>query len=104
VNPFAADLAAILRDGLAVDAVYTPDAGLGTPFAIRTLRATPDATVNFGGARLASATAVFSVATADVAAPVEGDLITSGGSDYRVQGTPLRDARQLRWTIEAYPL
>ncbi len=99
---FAADLAAILQDGLAEDATYTYSGD--PPVAVRVIRSRPDAVASFGASRITSDTAVFLIAVADVAAPTEGDLIVCSGVTYKVQGTPLRDARHLRWTIEAYPL
>ncbi len=43
----------------------------------------------------------FDVRTSEVADPAEGDTLDVDGVIYIVQGTPVRDAERLVWTIEA---
>lgn len=98
---FAGDLAALMGDaqGLAIDAVYTPDGG--TPVAVRVIRNAADEITDFGGSRIQSETTLLTVACAAVPAPVAGDTFTIGAEVLTVQGSPRRDARRLRWLIEA---
>ena len=98
---FAADTMAIFADGLGDDATYTPVGG--TPAAVRVIRRRPDGEVSFASVRTTSATAMFLIEVAAVAAPAAGDVIACGGVNYVVQGVPVRDERHLRWSIEAYP-
>ena len=55
----------------------------------------------FGETRIASETATFDVRTAEIADPAGGDTLDVDGVTYIVQGTPVRDAERLVWTIEA---
>lgn len=99
---FASDAVAIFAGPLASDAIYT--SAVGVPVALRVIRRRPDAEVSFGDARLRVATAVFLILVADLPErPVAGSTILCDGVLYRVQGSPERDDRHLRWQIEARP-
>jgi hypothetical protein len=47
-----------------------------------------------------SETATFDVRTSEITEPAEGDTLDVGVA-YVIQGTPVRDAERLIWTIEA---
>lgn len=96
---FAADLAAILEDGLAVDAVYRAQGGPDVP--VRVIKRAPDDTATWSNTVLGTDTTLLTVAVADVTAPAEGDVFEIDGALYAVQGSPARDARGLRWTVQA---
>ena len=98
---FAADVAAIFGQEMAVYGVDTPS-GVG-PASIRVIPRLDDAEPRFGEMQLVSERAVFLVQVADVAQPGVGDTIVTGGATYTVQGAPVRDARRLWWTVEAVP-
>jgi hypothetical protein len=61
----------------------------------------PDRIGDFGDTHIASETATFDVRTSEVAEPAEGDTLDVNGVTYVIQGTPVRDAERLVWTIEA---
>ena len=88
---------------LAGDAVYRAG-GADTGIAVRVIVRRPDRVGDFGETRIASETMTFDVRTAEIAEPAEGDTLDLAGVGYVVQGTPLRDAEWLIWTIEARPL
>jgi hypothetical protein len=46
----------------------------------------------------------FDMRSAEIAGPAEGDTLDVDGVTYVVQGTPVRDAERLVWTIEVRPL
>ena len=98
---FAAAIDALFADpNLAGDAVYRAG-GADPGIAVRVIVRRPDRIGDFGGTRIASETATFDVRTAEIAEPAEGDTLDVDGITYIVQGTPVRDAERLVWTIEA---
>lgn len=99
---FAGDLAAILDGDLAEDALYLPRSG--GEVAIRVIRRRPDEITTFAEAQIVSETGIFLVSAAAVTDPGPGDRIEVAGTIYEVQAAPTRDARQLRWRIEAWPV
>ena len=88
---------------LAGDAVYRAG-GADTGIAVRLIVRRPDRIGDFGDTRIASETATFDVRTSEIAEPAEGDTLDVDGVTYVVQGTPVRDAERLIWTIEARSL
>ncbi len=99
-NPFSRAVDACFRH-LGVAAVYTPDGG--TPLDIRVIAKRADEVVGFGDTRIHAETAVFDVRVSEVATPRPGDRLTVDGSEYVVQGEPVRDPERLVWTLETYP-
>jgi hypothetical protein len=103
MSAFAAAFRTLFRDpNQSTPATYTPVGG-GDPVVLRVIRAAPDDTTDFGGARLRSATSTFRVRVADVAAPAVGDLIEIGTESFLVQGKPMRDNLRLVWTLDTRP-
>lgn len=98
----AGDLASILGGELGEDALYIPRTG--GELAIKVIRRRPDEITAFGDAQIVSTSSVFLVAVADVEEPGPGDQIEVGGIVHEVQAVPTRDARRLRWRIEAWPV
>lgn len=98
---FAADVAAIFGQEMAVDAVYTPSGGDAAN--IRVIPQLDDAETRFADVQLVSERGLFLVQVADVAQPGAGDTLVTGDVTYTVQGAPVRDARRLWWTVEAVP-
>lgn len=96
---FAADLAAILDDGLAVDASYRAQGGPDVP--VRVIMRAPDDTITRLETVLGSATVILTASVAQVPTPEEGDVFEIGGVIHVVLGDPQRDSRRLRWTIQA---
>jgi hypothetical protein len=88
---------------LAGDAVYRAG-GADIGIAVRVIVRRPDRVGDFGETRIASETMTFDVRTAEIAEPAEGDPLDVDGVTYVIQGTPVRDAERLIWTIEARPL
>ncbi len=86
---------------LGVAAVYTPDGG--APVDIRVIAKRADEIVRLGDTRIHAETAVFEVRVSDVRSPRPRDRLRVGGSDYVVQGEPVRDPERLVWTLETYP-
>lgn len=100
MSVFAAAIDVLFADpNLAIEAIYTP-AG-GDPMTVRVIARRRDAIVGFGDTRIRAATAMFDVRIVEVAAPAPGDTLKLGGETYVVQGTPIRDAERLVWTMEA---
>ena len=86
---------------LGVDAAYTL-AG-GDSVTVRVIAKRPDEIVGFGDTRIHTETAVFDLRVSDVESPRPGDRLTADGSEYVVQGEPVRDPERLVWTVETYP-
>lgn len=61
------------------------------------------ADVGFGETRIVTETVLIDVRLQDVAAPADGDTIEVDSTVYVVQGTPIRDAERLVWSIGARP-
>lgn len=99
---FAADLASIMEDGLAVDAIYTPVGG-DPAVAVRVIRSSPDETAQFGQSVIMSDTTMLTVSVAMVPNPRAGDTFTIDSEVLFVQGEPSRDPRRLRWSVYATP-
>jgi hypothetical protein len=101
---FAAAIDALFADpNLAGDAVYRAG-GADPGVAVRVIVRRPDRIGDFGETRIASGTVTFDVRTAEIAEPSEGDTLDVDGVTYVIQGTPVRDAERLIWTVEARPL
>lgn len=86
---------------LGVAAVYIPDGGV--PVDVRVIAKRADEIVGFGDTRIHAATAVFDVRISDIATPRPGDRLTVDGSEYVVQGEPVRDSECLIWTLDTRP-
>jgi len=99
-NPFSRAVDACFEH-LGVDAAYIPDGG--APLDIRAIAKRADEIVGFGDTRVHAETTMFDVRVSDVAAPRPGDRLTVDGSEYVVQGEPVRDPERLIWTLETYP-
>src|SRR5512132_299356 len=100
MTAFAAAVDALFADpNLAGDATY-PAGGADPGIAVRVIIRRPNRIGDFGETRIASETATFDVRTSEVAAPAEGDTLDVHGVTYIIQGTPVRDAERLIWTIE----
>lgn len=103
MNAFSAAMASIFADpNMAVDALYLPIAGM--PMRVRVIRARPNEEIGFGESRIRTSTAEFDVRTADVVAPVKGDVIQIGTERFEVQGIPSTDADSLVWTLDTRPV
>jgi len=87
---------------LGVAAVYTPDGGAAVD--IRVIARRPDQVLDFGDTRIHAETAVFDVRVSEVVAPRPGDRLTVDGSEYVVQGEPVRDPERLVWTLDVRPM
>jgi len=96
-DPFSRAVDACFRH-LGVAAVYIPDGG--APVEIRVIAKRADEIVGFGDTRIHAATAVFDVRVSDIATPRPGDRLTVDGSEYVVQGEPVRDSERLIWTLD----
>ena len=104
MDVFATTIDALFADpNIAIDVVYRAG-GADPGFQVRVVTRRPDRIGDFGDTRIASETMTFDVRTAEIAGPAEGDTLDVGGVTYVVQGTPVRDAERLIWTIEARPL
>ena len=101
---FAAAIDALFADpNLARHGVYRPGgSGMGIP--VRVVPRQPGRIGGFGETRIASETATIDARTSEIAEPAEGDTLDVDGVTYVIQGTPVRDAERLIWTIEARPL
>lgn len=103
MSAFAAAVATRFADpNLAVDALYTP-VETGVAVTVRGIVRAPDTVTPIFGASLASDTVMVEVRCAEVAEPVEGDMILIGGEDRIVQGQPRRDALRLVWILDTRP-
>ncbi len=87
---------------LARAALWRPG-GTGDGVPVRVIARRPDQVVDFSGARIATATALFDIRVAEATDLAEGDTIEVGGEILVVQGVPLRDSARLVWTVEARP-
>jgi hypothetical protein len=70
---------------------------------VRVVLARPDVIQDFGSARVHKESLLIEVRVAEVSHPSRGDQFFIGGSEYRVQGVPIRDRERLVWQIEAVP-
>lgn len=95
---FAADLAAILGDGLGKDAVYTPRGG--SAVALRVLPRGGDLAAEIGMAQTITPAAVFVAAAGVLDRPAAGDALTVAGVNYVLMSDARRDARGLSWIME----
>ena len=96
---FAADVAAIFDDGMAVDAIYYGNGGVGAP--VRIIPGRPDVEMGFGDSRFVGQTLTLLIPVTAAPALASGDLFSIDGIFYRIQGAPRRDPRRLIWTAEA---
>jgi hypothetical protein len=98
---FAAAIDALFSDAnLAGDAVYRAG-GADPGIPVRVIVRRPDRIDDFGETRIASETMTFDVRTSEIAEPAAGDTLDVDDVTYVIQGTPVRDAERLVWTIEA---
>ena len=95
-SPFAR-AAARLFARLGAQGVYRFGDGRAVPVQLITRQV--DVIESFGQSRLAVDTQRFDVQAAEVAQPVEGDILTLHGNSYRVIGAPLADRERLVWTL-----
>ena len=86
---------------LGVAAVFVPDGG--APVDVQVIAKRPDEIVGFGDTRIHTESAVFDMRVSEATAPRPGDRLTVNGSEYVVQGEPVRDPERLVWTVETYP-
>jgi hypothetical protein len=102
-NVFTTAIDALFVDpNVARDAVYrVGGADSGVP--VRIIVRRPDRVGEFGETRIIAETLIIDVRVSEVAAPADGDTIEVDGTIYVIQGTPIRDAERLVWTIEARP-
>ena len=104
MSAFAAATDVLFADPhLARDAVYHP-AGAGDGIPVRVMLRRPDRIESFGETRLANSTSVIDVRVSEVPEPKVGDTLDLEGRMVVVQGTPLRDAEGLVWTVDTRPL
>jgi len=96
---FAADLAAILSDGLGRDATFTPR--FGTAVSLRVLPRIGDFTSDMGMAQAVIPAASFTTAAAGLARPVAGSTLVVDGRTFTLLADAQRDARGLAWVMEA---
>jgi hypothetical protein len=99
VTTFAADLAAIMGDGLGRDAVYTPRGGVAV--SLRVLPRGGDLAAEIGFTQGITPAAVFVTAADGLDRPRAGDELTVAGIDYVLLADARRDARGLTWVMEA---
>jgi hypothetical protein len=98
---FAAAIDTLFADpNLAGDAFHRAG-GAHPGIPVRVIVRRPDRIGDFGETRIASVTMTFDVRTAEIAELTEGDTLDVDGVTYVIQGTPVRDAERLIWTIEA---
>jgi hypothetical protein len=103
VSAFAAATDVLFADPhLARDAVYRPG-GVGDGIPVRVMVRRPDRIEGFGETRIASSTTVLDVRVSEVAEPAAGDTLALDGKTVVVQGTPIRDAEALVWTLDTRP-
>jgi hypothetical protein len=99
---FSAMFDALFRDpNIAQNAVYTPQGGEGV--AVRVVQRAPDITVDALGVSVHRETGAFEIRVSEVAQPVRGDTIVTGGRTFTVQGAPVLDDTRLVWVLEARP-
>ncbi len=98
---FGAAIDTIFRDAnVAEDAIWRAG-GLGSGFAVRVIRKSPDEVVSFGSSRTVMATVLIDVRVSEVASPASGDTAEIEGDVFEIIGTPVRDGLGLVWTCEA---
>jgi len=100
-NPFSRAIDACFQH-LGVAAVYMADGGAAVD--IRVIAKRADEIVGFGDTRIHAETAMFDLRVSDVASPRPGDRLTVDGSEYVVQGEPVRDPERLVWTLDVRPM
>lgn len=99
----AAAIEDLFADPILARAALWRQGGVGDGVPLRVIARRPDQVVDFSGARIATATALFDIRLAEAAAIAEGDTFEVDGEVLVVQGVPLRDAARLVWTVEARP-
>lgn len=100
-NPFNHAVDACFEH-LGVAAVYMPDGGAAVN--IRVIAKRADEIVGFGDTRIHAETAMFDARVSDVTTPRPGDRLMVEGSEYVVQGEPVRDPERLVWTLDVRPM
>ncbi len=96
---FAGDLAAIMGDVLAKDAVLRHTTG--ETVSLRVIPRAGDMAVDLGPNQMISGAAIFTAAAAGVERPQAGSTITVGQVRYEIVADAMRDARGLTWVMEA---
>lgn len=100
MTAFASANDVLFRDvNLAEDATWTPVA-TGVPTSVRVVRSAGDTGHRFDAVSLVTPVLTVDVRVAEADAPVAGDTMTVGGTDYLIQGAPIRDDLDQIWTIE----
>jgi hypothetical protein len=103
VSAFSAATDVLFADPhLARDAVYRPG-GVSDGIPVRVMHRQPDRIEGFGETRIASSTTMLDVRASEVAEPAAGDTLALEGRTVVVQGTPIRDAEALVWTLDTRP-
>lgn len=103
MSAFSAAVDLIFADpNMAVDATWLRG-GVAPAIPCRVIRARPDEIVDYGAARIVSASQRLDVRCAEVSDPARGDLILIGIERFRVQSQPRADRERLVWSIDAVP-
>ncbi len=84
---------------LGMAATYQPEIGAGLLVTVVPRR--PDEVIGFGESGVSAEVTLFDLRVSEVEEPKAGDVIEYDGSQYRITGTPRRDAHRLIWTVEA---
>lgn len=102
MTAFAADVAAIFDDVLAVDANYLSQ-GLPPAVAVRVIPKRGDQISEFAQSSVVQSGFSLKAQVAQIADPMIGDIFVINGERYAVQGAPVRNARRTLWSIEVHP-
>jgi hypothetical protein len=85
---------------IAVDAVFTPSAGV--PKSVRVIQTAPDAYGTIGQSVFETATTLLAVRVADCPTVAQGDTFTINSVIYKVQSEPRRNSDRLVWEMDCY--
>lgn len=103
MSAFPAAVDQIFADpNLAVDATWLRG-GFAPAIPCRVIRARPDDIVDYGAARIVSASQRLDVRCSEIASPAKGDLVLIGSERFRVQSQPRADRERLIWSIDGMP-
>jgi len=103
MSAFTAAVDVIFADpNMAADATWLRG-GFAPAIPCRVIRARPDDIVDYGAARVVSATQRLDVRVSEITDPAKGDLILIGAERFRVQSQPRADRERLVWSIDAVP-
>ncbi|MGN7613040.1 head-tail joining protein [Magnetococcales bacterium HHB-1] len=81
------------------EAVYTSSSGEEKTISVVSKQ--PDQTFGFGDTQIHTEVTMFDVRVSDVPNPEPGERLSIDGTDYQIQGEPVRDSERLVWTIGA---